>query len=156
MASGSVPGIFKDSRYKSTANTNMTKFYGQDKGPSKKLGGNPNDFDNEEYITNLQQQLHFMELEQKILKEKVFEDEKTSGIGSLFDDEKTSHQHIVLLKQKYMQLRNDHEKKQNQQKSVKLDEVGQKFIYESQIKTLDSQQKKLDESKDEFALEFRK
>ena len=97
-----------------------------------------------------------MELEQKILKEKVFEDEKTSGIGSLFDDEKTSHQHIVLLKQKYMALRNDHEKKQNQQKSVKLDEVGQRFIYESQIKTLDTQQKKLDDSKDEFAAEFRK
>jgi hypothetical protein len=29
-----------------------------------------------------------MELELKILKEKVVEDEKKSGIGSLFDDEK--------------------------------------------------------------------
>lgn len=38
----------------------------------------------------------------KILREKVFEDEKKSGIGSLFDDEKTSHQHISLLKTKYM------------------------------------------------------
>ena len=43
-----------------------------------------------------------MELELKILKEKVVEDEKKSGIGSLFDDEKTSHQHIQLLKTKYM------------------------------------------------------
>lgn len=42
-----------------------------------------------------------MELELKILKEKVIEDEKNSGIGGLFDDEKTSHEHISLLKSKY-------------------------------------------------------
>jgi hypothetical protein len=42
-----------------------------------------------------------MELELKILKEKVIDDEKKSGIGSLFDDEKSSFQHISLLKQKY-------------------------------------------------------
>ena len=35
-----------------------------------------------------------MELELKILKEKVIEDEKKAGIGSLYDDDKTSHQHI--------------------------------------------------------------
>lgn len=52
-----------------------------------------------------------MELELKILKEKVVEDEKKSGIGSLFDDEKTSHQHINLLKTKYMQMRRDFDKK---------------------------------------------
>jgi hypothetical protein len=32
-----------------------------------------------------------MDLELKILKEKVIEDEKKSGIGSLYDDDKTSH-----------------------------------------------------------------
>ena len=47
------------------------------------------------------QQLHFMDLEFKILKEKVMEDEKKSNIGSLYDDDKTSHQHINLLKTKY-------------------------------------------------------
>jgi len=36
-----------------------------------------------------------MELELKILKEKLIEDEKSSGIGGLFDDEKTSHEHIT-------------------------------------------------------------
>ena len=36
------------------------------------------------YIENLQQQIYFMELELKILKEKVIEDEKSSGIGGLF------------------------------------------------------------------------
>jgi hypothetical protein len=35
-----------------------------------------------------------MELELKILKEKVIEDENKSGIGAMFDDDKTSHQHI--------------------------------------------------------------
>jgi hypothetical protein len=32
-----------------------------------------------------------MDLEMKILKEKVKEDESKSGIGALFDDDKTSH-----------------------------------------------------------------
>ena len=69
-------------------------FRGQDKAYDPKLGANPNMSTEDEYITNLQQQIHFMELELKILKEKVIEDEKKSGIGSLYDDEKTSHQHI--------------------------------------------------------------
>ena len=45
-----------------------------------------------------------MDLEFKILKEKVMEDEKKSGIGSLYDDDKTSHQHINLLKTKYASI----------------------------------------------------
>lgn len=65
------------------------------------LGGNPNGED-DDYVDVLQQQVHFMELELKILKEKVTDQEKNSGIGSLFDDEKSSHQHISLLKEKYM------------------------------------------------------
>jgi len=32
-----------------------------------------------------------MELELKILKEKVIDDEKKAGIGSLYNDDKTSH-----------------------------------------------------------------
>ncbi len=46
-----------------------------------------------------------MELELKILREKVIEDEQKSGIGSLYDDDKTSHQHISLLKTKYSQMK---------------------------------------------------
>jgi len=77
-------------------------FHGQDKRHEPRLGANPNaDSVTDEYITNLQQQVHFMELEMKILKEKVIEDEKQSGIGALFDDDKTSHMHVHLLKQKY-------------------------------------------------------
>ena len=66
-------------------------FRGQDKTRSSGIGANPNKPDGEEYIDNLQQQIHFMDLELKILKEKVTEDDKNSGIGQLFDDEKTSH-----------------------------------------------------------------
>jgi hypothetical protein len=65
--------------------------YGQEKPFSNAMGGNPNETQDNEYIVNLQQQLHFMDLEMKILKEKVKEDESKSGIGALFDDDKTSH-----------------------------------------------------------------
>lgn len=84
----------------------------------------------------MQQQVHFMELEMKILREKVLEDEKKSGIGSLFDDEKTSHQHINLLKQKYMQMRSDYEKSKQESNRRKLDVIGEQFILESQITTI--------------------
>ena len=75
---------------------------------NKNQFSNPNDPISDEYIENLQQQLHFMDLEFKILKEKVMEDEKKSGIGSLYDDDKTSHQHINLLKTKYAKMLKDH------------------------------------------------
>ena len=78
------------------------------------LGINPNLSVEDEYITNLQQQIHFMELELKILREKVTEDEKKSGIGSLYDDDKTSHQHIQLLKTKYAQMKRDFDRHQNE------------------------------------------
>ena len=81
----------------------MMNFRGQDKKQQTpgQLGQNPNMDQTDEYIVNLQQQIHFMELELKILREKVTEDEQKSGIGSLYDDDKTSHQHISLLKTKY-------------------------------------------------------
>lgn len=81
----------------------------------------------------------------KILKEKVIEDEKNSGIGSLFDDEKTSHQHINLLKMKYMKMRADHEKEMQELKKRKLETVGEKLMLDSQVKALESQTK--DQSK---------
>lgn len=74
----------------------------------------------DEYISNLQQQMHFMELELKILKEKVVEDEKKSGIGSLFDDEKSSFQHISLLKEKYQKMRRDFDKRIEELNKSKL------------------------------------
>jgi len=88
--------VFNGSNYKST----VSGFYGQDKPKSNALGGHPSNVE-EELIENLQQQSHFMELELKILKEKVIDDESKSGIGAMFDDDKTSHQHIQLLKVKY-------------------------------------------------------
>ena len=71
----------------------MMNFRGQEKKQLTpgQLGANPNMDETDEYIVNLQQQIHFMELELKILREKVIEDEQKSGIGSLYDDDKTSH-----------------------------------------------------------------
>lgn len=77
-----------------------------------------------------------MELELRILKEKVIEDEKNSGIGSLFDDEKTSHQHIQLLKEKYMDMRKRFEKREQDQAKQRLEIIGEQFILDSQIKTM--------------------
>ena len=65
----------------------------------------------DDYIQNLYQQIHFMDLELQILRDKVIEDEKKSGIGSLYDDDKQPHQHIQLLKIKYAQMRKDFERK---------------------------------------------
>ena len=45
----------------------------------------------DDYIQNLYQQIHFMDLELQILRDKVIEDEKKSGIGSLYDDDKQPH-----------------------------------------------------------------
>lgn len=88
MGSAASGGMsFGNSMHQATVPMN---FRGQDKSRDPALGVNPNNNVEDEYISNLQQQIHFMELEMKILKEKVVEDEKKSGIGSLFDDEKSS------------------------------------------------------------------
>lgn len=108
-------------------------FRGQDKNKDPMLGHNPNIAMEDEYIGNLQQQIHFMDLEMKILKEKVVEDEKKSGIGSLFDDDKTSFQHIALLKQKYQKMRRDYDKKTEELNKMKLSVIGDQFILDSQI-----------------------
>lgn len=60
----------------------------------------------------------------KILKEKVVDDEKKSGIGSLFDDEKSSWTHINQLKEKYAKMRRDFDKKNNDLSKSKLEVIG--------------------------------
>lgn len=133
-------GIFNDNKYKST----QVVFRGQDKDNRQYLGTSLKDPDQkvgpmDEIIENYQQQLHFMELELKILKEKVINDEKDSGMGSLFDDEKTSHQHIQLLKVKYQEMRRKYDKLQDDLNKQKLDVIGEQLILESQIDTLKNQ-----------------
>jgi len=76
-----------------------------------------------------------MDLELKILKEKVKEDEADSGIGGLFDDEKTSHEHITLLKTKYQAMRRKSDKNFEQLDKDKLETMGEKFMLEAQLKT---------------------
>jgi hypothetical protein len=115
-------------------------FHGQDNTFGQSLGANPNNFmepGNSKdtptlYIENLQQQIHFMELELKILKEKIIEDEKSSGIGGLFDDEKTSHEHISQLKTKYSAMRIDQEHKQADLGKRRLEAMGEKFMLDAQ------------------------
>ena len=124
---GTTTGLGATKGYKST----MVEFRGQDKIPEDSLGLNPNLNVSDNYIANLQEQAHFMNLELNILKEKVVEDEKKSGIGSLFDDEKTSHQHINLLKTKYMQMRRDFDKKQQDLDKEKLEVIGNQFVLTS-------------------------
>lgn len=118
------------------------------------LGTNPNGGAEEDYLEILQQQVHFMELELKILKEKVIEDEKNSGIGSLFDDEKTSHQHIQLLKEKYRKMRVDYEKRTQEQAKQRLDINGERFILESQIRTMQDHQEELIDKRDDYNTTF--
>ena len=121
MSTAPDTGLFKDSRYKSTT----VAFRGDGKEPSNSLGRNPNGSVEEEYIENLQQQVHFMSLELKILKEKVVTEGENTGIGSMFDDEKTSHQHIQLLKEKYIKMRKDFDKKKVDLGKIKLEILGQ-------------------------------
>jgi hypothetical protein len=86
-----------------------------------------------------------MELELKILKEKVVEDEKKSGIGSLFDDEKSSFQHISLLKQKYQKMRRDADRKIEELNKYKLNVIGEQFVLDSQINIMLSQNQKIED-----------
>lgn len=116
---------------------------------------NPNEGDSkDEYIVNLQQQIHFMELELKILKEKVLEDEQKSGIGSLYDDDKSSHQHISLLKTKYAQMRRDFDRQLNELSKQSLKVKGQEFVLDAQTKIVKEQTQKLKKNENETTEEM--
>jgi len=84
-----------------------------------------------------------MELELKILKEKVIEDEKKSGIGSLYDDDKTSHQHIQLLKTKYAKMKRDFDLQMKRLDKETLKVMGSQMELNSQIKIMKDQNQKL-------------
>lgn len=91
-----------------------------------------------------------MELELKILKEKVVEDEKKSGIGSLFDDEKSSFQHISLLKQKYTKMRRDYDRKLEELNKYKLNTIGEQFVLDSQINIMLAQNQKIEDQQRDY------
>lgn len=127
-------------------------FRGQDKRQQTpgQLGNNPNVDPADEYIVNLQQQIHFMELELKILKEKVLEDEQKSGIGSLYDDDKSSHQHISLLKTKYAQMKRDFDRNIAELQKQSLKVKGQEFVLDAQLKIVKEQTAKLKNNEGEY------
>jgi len=133
-------------------------FRGQDKKQLTpgQLGNNPNIDPTDEYIVNLQQQIHFMALELNILREKVMEDEQKSGIGSLYDDDKTSHQHISLLKTKYSQMKRDFDRSSQDLGKQSLKVKGQEFVLDAQLKILTEQMQKLKLNEGEFNEKVRK
>lgn len=121
---------------------------------------NPNTTDQtNEYIENLQQQLHFMDLEFQILREKVMEDEKKSNIGSLYDDDKTSHQHISLLKLKYAKMLKDFQKFKAQLDKRMLEVQGEAFVLKATVSSsrtsIDLLKRQYEEFKDHAIKEFK-
>ncbi len=66
-----------------------------------------------------------MELELKILKEKVRDDEKSTGLGGIFDDEKSSAEHIALLKSKYAAIRRDADQSNYENDRKKMELMGE-------------------------------
>lgn len=91
----------------------------------------------------------------KILRDKVIEDERKSGIGSLYDDDKTSHQHINLLKTKYQQMRRKFERIIQEKAKTKLKVKGQEFVLESQIQIMKEQNQNLRNKKNEYASQMK-
>ena len=91
-----------------------------------------------------------MDLELQILRDKVIEDEKNSGIGSLYDDDKTSHQHIQKLKEKYAQMRKDFEKTMTALGKQLRKAKGQEFVLDAQIKVMKEQRQKLKDQEMDF------
>ena len=121
---------------------------GQDKKMLPILGANPNKSIEDEYIHNLQQQMHFMEMELKLLKEKVIEEEKSSGIGSLFNDEKTYGHHIDLIRVKYNQMRSDFMKKADEMERERLKIMGEQFQLDAQINIMTDVNHRMEEIRD--------
>lgn len=70
------------------------------------VGYNPNEEIENEYIENLLKQVHFMNLEIKLLKEKGEENRNRMGIsGFLQQDGKKLVDHVILSKDKYQQMK---------------------------------------------------
>lgn len=114
---------------------------------------------NTQYIENLQQQIYFMELELNILKQKCIEDEKDTGIGGIFEDEKTSHEHISLLKTKYQQMRKDAEITNQDNDRRKMEIMGEKFMLAAQLENnrstmQDAKRRVTEQSETHMSLKF--
>ena len=70
------------------------------------IGYNPNEEIENEYIENLLKQVHFMNLEIKLLKEKGEDNRNRLGIsGFLQQDGKQLVDHVILSKDKYQQMK---------------------------------------------------
>mmetsp|Transcript_103945 Transcript_103945/g.143786 ORF Transcript_103945/g.143786 Transcript_103945/m.143786 type:complete len:226 (+) Transcript_103945:322-999(+) len=97
-----------------------------------------------------------MDLERKILKEKVVEDEKNSGIGSLYDDEKTSHQHINQLRIKYREMKRKFDRQMDQLNEENLEIIGKQFELDAQLEIINKQNAQLNDKIKEYSATMHK
>lgn len=95
-----------------------------------------------------------MDLELKILKDKVIEDEKKSGIGSLYDDDKSSHQHINFLRTKYAEMRRNADRKFKEYRKRNLKNKGQEFMLEATMTVIKQQSQKLIKEQQEYTEDY--
>jgi len=112
------------------------------------MGENPNAIE-DEYIENLQQQIHFMELELKLLKEKQDEEEKSGGAGGVFIDEKTATQHLTLLKEKYQKMHKELEKQISDLTQHRNELQGVSSTLNQRLMNVTQQLKELEDAKSE-------
>ena len=117
---------------------------------SQAIGPNPNTVE-DEYIDNLQQQIHFMELELKLLKQKQEEEEKTGGAAALFVDEKTASQHLTQLKEKYQKMRKELDRRVSDLTQQKNEILGAALVLSQKLTSLTQQFRKLEDTKNEAA-----
>ena len=85
----------------------------------------------DEYIHNLQQQIHFMELELNILRQKQEEEEKASGLAALFNDDRNPTQHIGQLRDKYQRMTKDYTAHQETLRRQKRNVEGQNSVFQA-------------------------
>lgn len=103
----------------------------------------------EEYIENLQQQIHFMELELKLLQQKQEEADKTGGVGGLFIDEKSTTEHLGQMRDKYQIMKRELDRRATELNRQKIDVVGQAHMLKAQKDMLNEQMRKTNMDKEE-------
>jgi predicted nucleic acid-binding Zn-ribbon protein len=74
----------------------------------------------------------------------------------VFDDVKTSHQHIDLLKTKYIAMRREFEISKDKKNDQMIDVKGTQDIYDSQINAITSQMSTMYEKNEEYEGKIKK
>lgn len=108
-----------------------------------------------DYAATLKEQVQFMDLELKLLKEKVKEAESKANMGDIYqNDEKTSHEHIDQLRVKYAQMRRNFDLQKQDLEKQKIDILGEQFVLNSQLQVLKDEVAKIEADKEEWTSDF--